>query len=92
MSDIKSECNAILEKDKDGFQNPDFKPALFIVGVMPTVRDGVSDDTSQFIQKFRELEKEEEKVDKVVSKIIHQRFDQFTSLISKPILYGVKSR
>jgi hypothetical protein len=92
MSDIKIECNEFLKKDEEGFQNPDFKPSLFIVGIMPTIKDGVAEDTSKFIQKFRELEKKEEEVDRMVSNIIHQRFDQFTELISKPILYGVRGR
>jgi hypothetical protein len=33
-SDLIADCNEFLKKDKEGFSNPDFKHAQFIVGIM----------------------------------------------------------
>lgn len=40
MTDTKAVCNSFLAKDKEGFQNPQFRHAEFIVEIMPQLKDG----------------------------------------------------
>lgn len=95
---INEECRRFLSRSKEGFENPDFKHAQYLVDLLPELNSGNVrfflvdwniDINFKVSGKYQELEEKEKEVDNLVGKIVGNRFEEFTSLLNKPMIYGV---